>query len=81
MKVLNIRNTESFFETLSECTGKVEIIGKNGTGVLITPGSEKMQLLRDTYNGGVISDIELRLSDTGDILKMFDFMVNMDHVA
>ena len=81
MKGLNIRNTESFFETLSECTGKVEISGKNGTGVLITPDSEKMQLLRDACSGGMINDIELRFSDAGDILKMFDFLVNMDHVA
>ena len=49
--------------------------------MLITPDSEQMHLLRDTFSGGMINDIELRLSDTGDILKMFDFMVNMDHVA
>jgi hypothetical protein len=40
-----------------------------------------MQLLRDTYNGGMINDIELRLSDSGDIVRMINFMVNMDHVA
>ncbi len=81
MKVFNIRNTGSFFEKLSKCAGEVEIIGKNGTGVSITPDSEKMQLLRDACSGGMINDIELRFSDAGDILKMFDFLVNMDHVA
>ena len=70
-----------FFETLSKCTGDVEIIGKDGTSVSITPDSDKMQLLRNTYIGGMINEIELKLSDSGDILKMIDFMVSMDHVA
>ena len=81
MKVFKIRDTKGFFETLSKCTGDVEIIGKDGTSVSITPDSDKMQLLRNTYIGGMINEIELKLSDSGDILKMIDFMVSMDHVA
>ena len=81
MKVLNIRDTEGFFETLSECTGEVEIIGKDGTGVSITPDSDGMKILKNTYRGGMIKEIELKIKDAGDILKMVDFMVSMDHAA
>ena len=81
MKVFKIRDTEGFFETLSECRGKVEVIGKDGTGVSVSPDSEGMKVLKSTYLGGMINDIELKMNDSSDVLKMLDFMVTMDHVA
>ena len=66
MKVFNVRDTEGFFETLSKCTGKVEIIGKGGNGVPMIMDSDKMQMLRNIFIGGMINDIELKLSDSAD---------------
>ena len=81
MKVYKIRNTEAFFETLSECKGEVKVIGKDGIGVTISPGSEEIKVLKNTYLGAMIDDVELKMNNSSDALKMLSFMVTMDHVA
>ena len=66
MKVYKIRNTEAFFETLSECKGEVKVIGKDGIGVTISPGSEEIKVLKNTYLGAMIDDVELKMNNSSD---------------
>ena len=83
MKIFQITDTEKFFNRLSQCRGEVQVVGKNGSSILLGShsDSEKIELLRNVYGSGTIDQIELKFTDNGDVINMISFMTSMNVAA
>ncbi len=72
MTFYNIRRSREFFEKLSECDGKVDIVGENGSTVEYLNNNKNITECFD----GMIRRIEIRLHTPEDINRMMNFMIN-----
>ncbi len=79
MKIYNIENTGSFFKTLSECKGEVELVKENGSHIALK--DENLDVLTNVYTEGSIKELEINFSDGQDAVKMFQYLTGMTNVA
>ncbi len=75
MKVYNIKDTERFFEVLSNCSGDVEIVGKDGTMIPFNK-DDTARVLEEKYADVAIREMELQFSDPKDTVNMIMYLGN-----
>ncbi len=80
MKVYNIEDTNRFFEVLSECSGDVEIVGKDGTMIPFND-EEVAKVLETTFADTTIQEMELKLNDPKDFVRVLSFLEGMKNAA
>ncbi len=76
MKIYNISDTIGFFNRLSNCSGDVEIVSKDGTHIPLKEISDKdnLKVLAQTYASGLIREIELTFLRPSDAAMMCDYL-------
>ncbi|MCR5417845.1 MAG: hypothetical protein K6E84_02925 [Lachnospiraceae bacterium] len=79
MKIYNIENTKKFFNTLSECKGEVDLVNRNGDHIALN--DEHLSILKESYLGGTIRELELSFENGQDAVKVFEFLSGMSSVA
>lgn len=76
MKLMNIENVDKFFDVVSECTGKVEIVGEN-IRLNLKSNLAKYVALVDIFSAkDEIEELELIAYNQGDVSRLINFMVN-----
>ena len=83
MKIYNISDTERFFNALDRCEGPVHVIGRDGSSIpLMENGQDSgLKILKDTYTGGIIGQIELLFGSSQDVNRMVEFLASMNNAA
>ncbi|MCR5774398.1 MAG: hypothetical protein K6G42_04875 [Lachnospiraceae bacterium] len=74
MRFYNIRRSQDFFTTLSNCTGKVDIVKENGN-VVEYSGNKNEDSDLICFDGS-IRFIELKFQKTEDLDRMLSFIMN-----
>ncbi|MBO5093879.1 MAG: hypothetical protein J6C33_05935 [Lachnospiraceae bacterium] len=76
MKIYNIHNTHEFFERLSACEGKVELIDEKGTRFELLHGKHSSDIIPLFAVYGNIRQIELTFEKAEDCSKIFSYLIN-----
>lgn len=71
MKIYNISDTKRFFEVISKCNGKVDLVREDGSR---TDLSESIPVLNEVCRKSVIDEIELTFTDANDVCTMVEYL-------
>ncbi len=72
MTFYNVRRSKDFFENLSRCKGRIDIVKDNGSIISFDSGSKNEFGCFD----GLIRYIEVRFHNPEDANRMLSFMLN-----
>lgn len=75
MIIRNITNVERFFETVDKCSGRVELLTKQGDRLNLKSKLSQYVSLTGMFNDPMIEEIELLVSEPEDIQKLLEFLV------
>ncbi len=76
MKIMNITDTQKFFEVVDGCKGKVELITSEGDRLNLKSKLCQFVSLTKIFDLTEKIDIELICEDPQDTLKLLDYVVN-----
>ena len=75
MKVKNISDPQKLFKKLSECTGSIELVTKEGDRLNLRSKLCQYIVLMNIFNNAKIDELELILSEPSDVVHIMDFLV------
>ena len=75
MKIQNIRNIDEFFKVIDSCKGRVELVTGEGDRLNLKSKLSQYVSLAKVLSGGQIPEMELMVSDSEDVAKLLDFMI------
>ena len=81
MKIYNIRKSKDFFETLSSCEGKVEIIKEDGMVVEFSGCKGSFQSSELSCFNGTIPMLELKFQNIEDLDRILNLIMNQRKTA
>ena len=76
MKIYNINDTHEFFERLSACEGRVELIDEKGARFELLHGKRSSGIVPLFSLYGNIRQIELKFEKAEDCSKIFSYLIN-----
>ncbi|MDO4476079.1 MAG: polya polymerase [Lachnospiraceae bacterium] len=76
MKVNNIKDIEGFFNVVSKCTGRVELITGEGDRLNLKSKLTQYVALANVFSNGTIPELEIVASEKEDIDRLIAFMLN-----
>ena len=76
MKIYNITDTHEFFERLSACEGRVELIDEKGTRFELPHGKRSSGIVPFLSLYGSIRQLELKFEKAEDCSKIFSYLIN-----
>ena len=80
MKIYNVEDTNRFFEVLSECSGDVEVVAKDGSMIQVND-KDVVRVLEAAYSGATIPEMELKFSRPEDSRRILCFLANSKKAA
>jgi len=75
MKIKNITHPQKFFETLQRCKGKVELVTSEGDRLNLKSTLCQYIMLTQMFTEAKIGDIELLVSEPGDLDLIKEYLV------
>ncbi|MEL7603222.1 MAG: polya polymerase [Bacillota bacterium] len=75
MKIKNINNPKRFFEVLSECKGRVELVTSEGDRLNLKSALCQYIALTQMFKDARIDDVELIVSEPEDFNRLLEFLV------
>lgn len=75
MKIMNIHNIQGFFNEVSKCEGKVELVTPYGDCLNLKSNLCKYIALAEVFSGGDIDEIELRCEKRADSLRLLKYVM------
>ena len=76
LKLTYVTNVDKFFETVSACEGKVEVITNDGSRLNLKSTLSHYVALVKIFSNGKIDQIELATENVQDSAKMIQFMMS-----
>ena len=76
MKVYNIEDTRRFFEVISECSGDVEVVGRDGK-MIEMKDRDVARVFEAAFSDAVIPEMVLKFSRPEDGMRVLSFLANM----
>lgn len=80
MKIYNIHNTHEFFDRLSTCEGKVELVDEAGKRIELLHGRQSSDIVPLFSLYGNIRRLELKFERAEDCNKIFSYLINKREV-
>ena len=78
MKVMNIDDTEKFFEVVNQCKGTVELVTKEGDRLNLKSKLSQYVSMANIFSNGEIPELEIIAYEPEDIGKLVNFMMEND---
>ncbi|MDR1620212.1 MAG: polya polymerase [Clostridiales bacterium] len=75
MRIKNINNPQRFFEVLSQCKGRVELVTSEGDRLNLKSALCQYIALTQMFKDARIDDVELIISEPEDFNKLLEFLV------
>ena len=76
MKLMNVRDVDSFFAVVDSCKGKVELISKEGDCLNLKSTLTQYVALAKMISNGYIQEMELIIHEPEDVVKFLEFAMN-----
>ena len=76
MKIENIKDIDKFFEVVDSCKGRVELITGEGDRLNLKSKLCQYVSLANIFSNGEIPELEIIASETEDVDKLLNFMIN-----
>ena len=74
MKITNITNPRQFFQTVSTCSGHVELVTSEGDRLNLKSTLCQYIMLTQMFQDASIDDVELLLSDPEDMERLKPYL-------
>ena len=75
MKIQNITNVDSFFDTVQKCKGKVELVSPEGDRLNLKSKLTQYLAIAEIFSGGYIRELELVVYNREDIDLLINYMM------
>lgn len=75
MKFKNVKNPKKFFEVLSNCKGRVELITEDGDRLNLKSKLCQYIAMTDVFSNAEIGEAEILASEPDDVNLLLDFML------
>lgn len=77
MELFNIENSKEFFNVVNECTGKVELVRKDGTHLnLNSKLTQNILSIEEKFD-----DLKLAVHDHADVMRLLSYAMGTKYVA
>lgn len=74
MKIQNITDVNKFFNILSQCKGKIELVSPEGDKINLKSKLSQYFSLATAFSNGYINELELVAHDPNDTQRLINFM-------
>lgn len=75
MKILNIKDPESFFKVLTKCEGDVFLVTSEGDNLNLKSKLCQYLALSTMFSESKIDEIELKVTNPDDINLLMDYLI------
>ena len=76
MKVMGIKNIDTFFEVVDSCKGKVELVTGEGDRLNLKSKLSQYVSLANIFSNGEIPELEIVAYEKEDIDKLMEYMIS-----
>ena len=76
MKVQNIKDIDTFFKTIDECSGRVELVTGEGDRLNLKSKLSQYVSMANIFSGGEIPELEIIAYEPEDTDRLIKFMMN-----
>ena len=77
MKIENIKDIEGFFKVVDQCKGRIELVTAEGDRLNLKSKLSQYVSLANIFSAGAdIPELEIVASESEDIDKLMNFMMN-----
>lgn len=75
MIIKNIKNVEGFFKAVDKCSGRIELLTKQGDRLNLKSKLSQYVSLTGMFSDPKIEEIELLVSEPEDIASLLEFLI------
>lgn len=75
MKIVNIDNVEAFFQMISECRGKVELVSPEGDRINLKSKLSQYVAMAEMFSNGYIKELEIVPYEPEDTARIVKYMM------
>ena len=79
LKLYNIHDISAFFKVIDECKDRVELVSSDGDCINLKSKLAQFVSLSSLFSDSYISEVELKVYDEEDQIRLMRFMYNGNH--